>query len=381
MPLHDMLKTLRKTLHSCPEVAGDEVRTANVISSFLRLHKPKLIIPNLGGWGVAAVFEGERNDLTVMVRCELDALPLRDERTTIPTPFSRNAHLCGHDGHMVMTAGLAAMYFSEKPPCRVVLLFQPAEETGEGAARVIADPRFAQIKPDFAIGLHNLPGFPLSSVVLRRGTFACSSVGLRIVLNGHPSHAAEPENALSPMHCLCALPTKLEKLANTGKPEPRRLLTITHMSLGQPSFGVTPGNGVMLATMRSESGEDLELLRTEAESLAANEARCDGIEFELDWHDHFPETRSDERLVDLLKTCCGELGVQAIESERPFRWSEDFGHFNRVCPCLFFGLGAGEEAAGLHQNDYQFPDEIIPTGVSVYHQLIQRIARAFLTQA
>jgi amidohydrolase len=323
---------------------------------------------------VAAVFEGQRDHPTVLFRAELDALPLRDERASIPTPFSKHAHLCGHDGHMVMVAGLAPLLYHDKPPCRVVLLFQPAEETGEGAARVLADPRFPQIKPDFAVALHNLPGFDTGRVVLRKGTFAGGSVGLRIALDGKPSHAAEPENAVSPLQCLCELPAQFSRLTERRNGDPRRLITITHMALGQPSFGVTPGQAVVFATLRSESGADLEALRAEADSIMRTESSQHAIDVSMDWHDYFPETRSDDGLVESLATCCGELGLATVETPSPFRWSEDFGHFSKICPSLYFGIGAGADAPGLHQNDYTFPDEIIPTGLSIYHKLIQSLA-------
>lgn len=368
------LIALRQSLHDCAEIAGDEVRTANAIASFLRHFEPSTVISNLGGWGLAAIYEGTSSERTVLVRCELDALPVSDEEQ-LPHVEPRYAHLCGHDGHMTMVAGLAPMLHDTPPPCRVVLLFQPAEETGDGARRVMEDPRFELIAPNCAIALHNLPGYPSGTVVLRDGTFASSSAGLQARLYGHSSHAAEPENARTPLNCITSIPHQLMRLAteqDAGKP--KRLVTITHLSLGHPSFGITPGEATLLATLRSESGKDLRELREQAEHIVEDCARGNELSFSTEWFDEFPETANDQHLVTALRAVCEDLGTPTVEAPEPFRWSEDFGHFGERCPTLFFGLGNGEEAPGLHQSDYRFDDDIIPVGVQVFHSLIQRIA-------
>jgi len=371
--IDERLLELRRTLHECPEIAGDEVRTANVIGAFLRTFEPNRIMANLGGWGIAAVFEGRSDGPTIMVRCELDALPATEDAAE-PLGQMQYAHLCGHDGHMTMVAGLAPWLAERAAPCRVVLMFQPAEETGEGARRVIDDPRFTQIKPDYAVALHNLPGYETGHVVLRDGTFACSSVGLEVSLTGHRSHAAEPENAASPMRCLCHLPGRLLELGNGTGSSAGRQVTITHLTLGKPDFGTTPGEGMLLATLRSETDEDMAAFKRQAERLVRDEPREEGLQVKVEWHEEFPVTRSDAPLVEALRSCCAGLHMPTVEVNTPFRWSDDFGYFGDVCPSLFFGLGSGVDAPRLHQHDYSFPNELIPTGVSVFHELIDRIA-------
>jgi len=373
MMLNAMLETLRRTLHQCPEAAGNEIRTANIIATFLRAYKPDHLLQNIGGWGVAAIFNGHAVGPTLMVRCELDALQLEaKDNAPLGDMMADCAHLCGHDGHMAMVAGLAPLFSHDRPASgRLVLLFQPAEETGEGALRVIADPRFNEIRPDMAIGIHNLPGFPLGQVVYRAGTFACTSIGMEIFLRGQASHAAHPENALSPMGCLREILSQLPKLTDKRGERGPRLVTITHAALGQPSFGSTPGQAVVYATLRTASAVDLNQLRADAERIVYECANQCGLNVELCWRDHFPETVNDPELVEALASGCRALEISAREHDRPFRWSEDFGHFASVCPINFFGLGIGEEAPGLHQPDYYFADEVIPTGVSIYDRVIR----------
>jgi metal-dependent amidase/aminoacylase/carboxypeptidase family protein len=144
-----MLKSLRHTLHGCPEGAGEEVRTAAIVAHFLSAYAPDALITEVGGHGVLATFESAQPGPTVVVRCDLDAVRVERNEHHIGADHDSVSHLCGHDGHMTMVAGLAPLLYRARPARgRVVLLFQPAEETGEGAARVLEDPRFRALHPD-----------------------------------------------------------------------------------------------------------------------------------------------------------------------------------------------------------------------------------------
>lgn len=143
----------RHHLHRNPEVSGQEAETAVAVADRLANHGPDRILRGLGGYGVAAVFDGPEPGPTVLLRCELDALPIL-EIGKVPhrSRIDGRAHLCGHDGHSAILTLVAAHLARQRPSRgRVVLLFQPAEETGAGAAAVIADPAFAEFSPDFAL--------------------------------------------------------------------------------------------------------------------------------------------------------------------------------------------------------------------------------------
>jgi len=169
--------TFRRSLHAHPELSGREVETARRVADRLAGFAPTRIVTGLGSMrtGVCAVYEGERPGPTVLVRCELDALPIQERntfahRSTVPGV----SHKCGHDGHMATLAALAADLHA-KPIARgcVLLLFQPAEETGEGAAAVLRDPAFRALgAPDYVYAFHNVPKFPLGAVLLGEGVFA-----------------------------------------------------------------------------------------------------------------------------------------------------------------------------------------------------------------
>ena len=171
----------RRKLHERPELSGEERDTARAVRAFLERTRPDRVIGNLGGHGLAAIYEGAAPGPCLMFRAELDALPI-DEVSAAPhrSKTLGKAHLCGHDGHMASLAALALGFSRARPKRgRVVLLFQPAEETGVGAEAVIVDPMFVAIEPDFAFAWHNMPGMPLAEAAVAVGPIACASRGLR----------------------------------------------------------------------------------------------------------------------------------------------------------------------------------------------------------
>jgi amidohydrolase len=374
-----ILRALRQTLRHCPEAAGSEAATARVIKSFLGSYHPDELLTDVGGHGVAAVYEGAQPGPTILVRCELDAL--ETEAETAPGHVNSGdawethvAHLCGHDGHMTMVAGLAPLLQIRRlDRGRVVLLFQPAEETGEGAQRVIADPKFERIRPDYALALHNLPGEPANRVVVRPDTFACASVGMRVTFEGLSSHAAEPELARTPAPALCALLSELPALSTEG--DSYRLLTVTHVHMGRPSFGITPGHAELNATLRAVRDEVLMELRDDALRHVHAAAESAGVSATIEWSDEFPATMNDRSLVDVLESVCDAERIERRRAEVAFRWSEDFGHFGRICPSICFGLGIGEDRPPLHHPDYAFEDSVITTGVMIWSGLISALGR------
>ncbi|MDH5429506.1 MAG: M20/M25/M40 family metallo-hydrolase, partial [Nitrospirota bacterium] len=292
-------------------------------------------------------------------------------------PGANIAHRCGHDGHMAIVAGLAPLLHQARPNCgRIVLLFQPAEETGAGAREIIGDPNFAKIRPDYAMTLHNLPGFPRGHIVYRRGTFASASVGMKIQLLGQASHAAEPEQARSPANAVRHLLAELPKLSRITD-NPYRMVTLTHAQLGLMSFGLTPGEATVCATLRAASTAGLQALQREAEECVRDCAAAELLFAEVEWMQDFPATVNDDILVDTLERVCRDTGIAGMEIPKPFRWSEDFGHFADICPILHFGLGIGEQAPGLHQPDYEFCDDTILIAVSGFYELANSLLTGY----
>lgn len=359
---------LRRDLHRRPELAGAEHQTAVRIREELESLHPDALVDGLGGHGVAVTIDGTGDGPTVLVRADMDALPV-DESLPLEHA-SRNpgvAHKCGHDGHMAMAVGVARSFARIRPARgRLIVLFQPAEETGEGAAKVIADGAFEGLTPDVALAVHNLPGFDLGRVVIRSGPFACASRGLVVELTGATSHAAEPEHGRSPALGVAQIiegwtaARQLFTALDEGA-----LATVIHAAVGRPAFGTSPGDGCVMATLRAASDQVVRDLEARLRRIAERIADAWELSSRFSIREPFPATVNEAGVVGVVVDTASSLNFSVSEITRPFAWSEDFGHFGAVCPSALIGLGSGVDMPALHHPAYDFPDRLIPTGVAL----------------
>ena len=363
----------RRALHQAPELSGEEARTAETVAARLQGFAPDRLLTGLGGHGVACLFEGAERGPSLLLRCELDALPI-EELSDAPhrsrTPGK--GHLCGHDGHSAILTLVASALAQRRPARgRVILLFQPAEETGAGAAAVLADPAFAAIRPDMALSLHNLPGLPFGDVALREGPVNCASRGLRITLSGKTAHASTPQDGLSPMSAMVRLMPALAALGQGGALDDSfRLVTVTHARLGEPAFGIAPGHGEIWATLRTLRDEAMAALVEEAERLVAREAEGAGLGHALAYEDIFTHCENHPEAVALLRRALDAEGIAHRPGE-PMYASEDFGRFATLSRSAMFFLGAGTDHPRLHNPDYDFPDDLIAIGARVFLRAVR----------
>ncbi|MEZ6003347.1 MAG: amidohydrolase [Planctomycetota bacterium] len=360
------LTEIRRDLHRLAELSGEESSTAAYVEQTLLSFGHGDIRTGMGGHGVACVIRGKQAGPRLLYRCDLDASPLTDD-PALPHASLRKeaAHRCGHDGHMALALGLA-QHWQRNPLARgeVVLLFQPAEETGAGAEAVLADPRFAELEPDCVLALHNLPGLPLGSVVLREGEFASASRGMGIDLLGRSSHAAEPHAGNSPLAAaaelalaLAGLPTQVLGLGENA------LVTLVGLQSGGENYGTCPGKAMVAATLRAHREETMQSLVRAAIQRAGGIASAHGVQAQIRWQDIFPATPCDPTIVGILRESAQRQGFQVIEPALPFAWSEDFGHFTARWPGALFGLGSGESQPPLHADGYDFPDDLLVPGL------------------
>ncbi|PSN12075.1 amidohydrolase, partial [filamentous cyanobacterium CCP5] len=324
----NQLTQLRQTLHQHPELSGEEVNTAQRVKQFISRYEPSQIIANLGGHGVAAVYKGAEPGPTAMIRADLDALPIQ-ETSHFPhrSQQPNTAHLCGHDGHATIVAGLAS-WLQQHPPDRgqVVLLFQPAEETGAGAYQVTQAAEFDAIRPDYVFALHNLPRYPFGQVLLCPTGFAAASTGIIIRLQGKPSHAAHPEDGRSPALAMAQLVTDITQLPKLQDFQDFVLTTVIHARLGEIAFGTTPGEAEVMATLRSYRDDDMAILTQKVESMAQAIAIAADLQVDISYTETFPATRNHPEATDIVKQAAIACGYDYRIADSPFRWSEDFGY-------------------------------------------------------
>lgn len=377
MHIESNLKYLRHSLHQCAELSGHESATASFLLQFLKNQHPSEIIESLGGQGIAASYIFSNDGPTVLFRCEIDALPIDEDHLSLKYK-SKNAgrsHKCGHDGHMTILAGLAQkLSQTSYGRGKIVLLFQPAEETGEGAQRVLADPKFKAIKPDYVFALHNLPGYKKDIILCKEGTFTAAVCSMIIRIQGVASHASEPEKGKNPSLCMSEI-AKIAEALTYNQPEyiNFQLITPVYYRMGQPAYGMSAGDGEMHFTLRAWTSENLDKLISEFISHIRDIEEKNKLNISIEFLENFASTQNDTGAVRVIWEATAKTKLEYHSMGSPFKFGEDFGLFTQHYAGAMFGLGAGLDHPPLHHRDYDFPDDLIDTGVQMFLEIIDLI--------
>lgn len=372
----EKVKHLRKELHENPELSGEEVETSRRIREFIKGNHDSQIVTGIGGNGLAVVYEFSAEGPVVMIRCELDALPIEEENTfDHKSRMAGISHKCGHDGHMSIIAGLA-LWLKERnlQKGKVILLFQPAEETGKGAHLVLNDPKFKELEPDFVFALHNIPGEKLHSVIKVEKAFSATVQSFAIKLQGKVAHASEPENGINPALAISALIREYD-LFNIPdvKSENFTLLTPIHITMGSKAYGISAGEGEVHYTIRTWTEKRMEEVKKNILDSLSRVCGDQGLEFSIDWFDYFPATVNDETSNKIIARAAHKNKLDLVESLVPMKFGEDFGWFSKQYKTAMFGLGAGEDSPALHHSNYDFPDELLETGIKMFGAVIEEV--------
>ncbi|MCJ8322383.1 MAG: amidohydrolase [Rhizobiales bacterium] len=372
----EMLNHFRQNLHRKPEISGQEISTAKSVSEFIEQFKPDEIFPNLAGNSFAIVYNGQHEGPTLLIRCELDALPIQETGTVkYRSQYAKVAHACGHDGHMAIVASMALKLHQQRPHSgRVILVFQAAEETGKGAKPLVEALKFNKLAPKYSFALHNMPKMKKHRIGVKNGYFNCASKGMKIELIGKTSHASHPENGINPSDALCDILREVAVInADFSEYEEFTLTSISHAALGEESFGITAGYAKIMLTLRSESDGLLTKLTHRLDVFTQKISQKYNLGYDVSYDEIFEASINDEIATDLIRTACLDENADMIELSQSWRASEDFGQFASVSHSAMFLLGSGEDQPQLHNSDFNFPDEIIATGHNIFSRLIKNI--------
>ncbi|MBQ7593659.1 MAG: M20/M25/M40 family metallo-hydrolase [Synergistaceae bacterium] len=385
---------LRHELHEYPELSMNETQTKRRLMSFLEANT-KLAVIDCGKWFYASHYvEGTK---AIAFRADMDALPIdeginiqiddteakdfRADMNTLPVnkkinlPYaSRNpgvSHKCGHDGHCAALCGLGLELEDIDVKRSVYLIFQHAEETGQGARECANLLRERSISEIYTF--HNWSGWPEKSIVVREGLCQCASAGLTIKFTGKTSHASEPEKGINPAYSIAKLISEIEAVSQ--KYSDRKILcTIINIKLGEKNFGISPGEGELSLTLRAEREDDMRTFRNAVVKLAENLARENSLLVEVSSCDYFPETLSDKSCVGRVRTAAKTLGLKVIDMPEAIRASEDFGFYTKLVHGAIFYVGNGESYPAIHTRDYDFNDEILASSVDMFAEIYRQFA-------
>lgn len=353
---------LRHELHTHPELSGREGWTKRRLMDFIK-DNTTLAVVDCGSWFYAAHYV--MGTEAIAFRADMDALPIPETGTGLPwaSRCPGVSHKCGHDGHSAALCGLGLELESVPRPRSVYLIFQHAEETGQGGQICAALLRERSISEVYAF--HNRSGYPEGSVVVRSGLCQCASKGLTVRMTGRRSHASEPEKGINPSFALTALVSHVESLLK----EPHQglvLCTVVNISVGQKDFGISAGEGEVSMTLRADREAEMDALEASIREEAARLAQANGLEVKFEVSDPFPETVSSAECVRRVETAAQGLQLPLLQMEAPWRASEDFGYYTREFPGAIFYIGSGETWPPLHTPEYDFNDAILGTAVDMF---------------
>lgn len=367
---------IRRELHRAPELSGAEVRTSDKMAELLSKIPGMEVHRGVGIHGVVGIKRyGKGNALGF--RAELDALPVLEENELKYRSKNKGvSHTCGHDGHMTMVLDLVErLETSDTNFGTVVVFFQSAEETGQGAREMVnalkSQSDWPELKACFA--LHNIPGREKGKIWIRSGTFTCGSTGVEVNIKGRTAHAAHPEDAINPLFATAKLMQFAAKMPEQSQ-EHFALCTPISLHSGSQTFGTSPADATLLMTLRSEDKQHLKSMMLAFEKEARRLTKKVGAGCEVQFHEYFPPTVNAD-FCNQAEKACKAAKIECATLEEPFRWSEDFAHFKKKYPIFLAGIGSGVDQPALHAPNFDFPDELIKKGSAYYEELYKIFAR------
>lgn len=347
---------IRSELHVCPELSMQEHETKQLLMRRVR-ELSGLEVVDMGHW-FYALWHGTGSGNAIAFRADFDAVAGADGKA---------GHFCGHDGHSAVLCGLAQLISTKKPERDVYLIFQHAEETGEGGgicSTLLEDRNISEV-----YAFHNTPGIKKNTAALWRASYACASTGLELRFNGTPAHAAYPEQGINPCRALSELVLFMDR--RIKEPSKGMVLgTVVGVNTGKPAYGVSAFEGSVCMTLRAELDIEFNKLVEDIISEAERLAKLYGLKLSASETERFPSTENDPAGTEKVRRTAMLAGIECVDMPGPNRASEDFGYYLQKCSGAMFGIGDGEDYPGLHTAGFEYPDDISAAALAIFENLI-----------
>jgi len=377
----DDLIALRRRIHEHPELAFEETETAKQVQEFLT----RLRIPyrsGIGGTGVVAMLEGTKPGPTVAIRADMDALPMSEPQVL---PFASKVagkmHSCGHDAHTTIALGVAAVLADARAelPGRVMLIFQPAEETLSGARAMLEAGMFDETKPDFILGFHNWPPLATGTVGWHPEAVMASSDAFDLTIKGTAGHGAHPHLAIDAIVGAAHFVDQVQTIVSREiAPISSAVLTIGKIQ-GGTARNIIASSVELQASVRTLDDDTANRVQAAVRRILEGLKTGMRIDYELKWTKLTPVLRNDKptmaRVLGVAREMLGDKNV--IEMPAPSMGSEDYAWFAERVKSAHLRIGSkidGHDTA-IHRTDYQLNEAMIPIAT----RLMSRAVLEFLS--
>ncbi|MFC5757554.1 M20 aminoacylase family protein [Rhizobium sp. GCM10022189] len=375
-PMEAELTAIRRHLHAHPELSFEEAETARFVAEKLESWGYD-VTRNVGGHGVVARMTVGAGTKSIAIRADMDALPITEETgRPYASTVAGKMHACGHDGHTTILLG-AAEYLARTRRFNgtVNLIFQPAEEAGalSGAPAMIADGLFERFPFDVIFGLHNHPGAPEGTWLMRSGPLMAAADSAEIVIKGKGGHASRPHLTVDPVVIACNLVVSLQSVVSRSiDPTQTAVVTVGAIHAGEAA-NVIPESAKLLLSIRSFDPKVRDTLEVRIRKLTETIAEGYGATAEIEYTRGHPVVVNSEAETEFARTVAEELvGSGNVALCNLIPGSEDFSHFLEHKPGSFLRLGNGVESAILHSAKYDFADKSLTVGAAMWARLTER---------
>ena len=382
----DEIVAIRRDIHAHPELGYEEVRTSNLVATRLEswgieVHR------GLATTGVVGVIHGKgTSDRAIGLRADMDALPMQEINTfahASKTPGKM--HGCGHDGHTAMLLA-AARYLAQTRDFdgKVVVIFQPAEEGGGGAKRMVDEGLFDAFPVDAVFGMHNWPGLPVGTFGVNAGPIMASANEFKIVITGKGAHAGMPHFGVDPVMTAVQMAQAFQTIVTRNRnPLDAAVLSLTQIHTGSAD-NVVPETAEMRGTVRTFTETTLDLIESRMRTIAEHTAAAMNCTVDFQFVCNYPATVNHPAESAFSAQVLRDIvGAERVDEDiAPSMGAEDFAFMLQARPGSYIWLGAGDgehraEGHGmgpcmLHNGSYDFNDALLPVGATYWVELARR---------
>ena len=370
------LTAIRRDIHAHPELGFEEERTSAIVAKKLKEWGCE-VTTGIGKTGVVGTVRVGNNPRAIGLRADMDALPM-DEYNTFDHRSQNKGrmHACGHDGHTTMLLGAAQYLASTRNfDGTVHFIFQPAEEGRGGAEAMVKDGLFEKFPCEQIFGMHNRPKLDVGKFAIRSGPQMAGGGLFDIHISGKGAHGARPESGIDPIIIATQIISALQTVVSRNVAAlDSAVISVTQMHSGD-AYNVIPQEAVLRGTIRAFKKETMALVKERIETISAGIAQTLGGTAKADVRVVFPPLVNDKDAVKFIADVAAEIvGHENMNREGPYVMaSEDFSYMLEKVPGAFIniGNGGGEGGCEVHNPAYDFNDEIITLGATLWSRVVE----------
>jgi amidohydrolase len=381
---HAELQKIRRDIHAHPELRFEEFRTADVIAQQLESWGIP-IVRGLGGTGVVGTLRNGSGQKSIGLRADMDALPVQEINSFAhASRHPGKMHACGHDGHVAMLLG-AAHHLSRHRNFdgTVYFVFQPAEESGGGAKRMMDEGLFEQFPMDAVFSMHNWPGMRAGTFGVRTGALMASSNEFEITIRGKGCHAAQPHKGIDPIMVAIQIAQSWQTIVSRNRnPVDAAILSITQIHSGSAT-NIIPDEARMVGTVRTFDLGVLDMVEKRMGEIAEHTAAAFDATVDFNFQRGYPPLVNHPKETEFaIKVMQSVVGAENVDTHtEPTMGAEDFAFMLQEKPGCYVFIGNGEGAhrteghglgpCNLHNPSYDFNDTLLPIGASYWVKLVE----------